>query len=129
MLSGGLAMKSSKVKFFCAAVAVTIVIYSLLVNLLVTIMSDRQGRSHFYRHFRNYTVTPSGRATQADLLLIATAFNLSVVGITGISGDRLMQINQFLKANALAGLGNAYLCLEEHEEAIDSYQKSFNFVF
>lgn len=58
------------------------------------------------------------------MLLIATAFNLSVVGITGISGDQLMQINQFLKANALAGLGNAYLCLEEHEEASASYQKS-----
>ena len=28
-----------------------------------------------------------------------------------------------------AGLGNAYLCLEEHEEAIASYQKSFDFVF
>ncbi len=101
MLSGGLAMKSSKVKFFCAAVAVTIVIYSLLVNLLVTIMTDRPWRSHFYRHCRNYTVTPSGRATQADLLLIATAFNVSVVGLTGISGDRLMQINQLLKANAI----------------------------
>jgi tetratricopeptide (TPR) repeat protein len=58
------------------------------------------------------------------LLLIGTAFNLSVVGITGIFGDQLMQINQFLKVNALAGLGNAYLCLEEHEEAIASYQKS-----
>ena len=63
------------------------------------------------------------------MLLIVTGFHLSVVGITGISGDRLMQINQFLKANALAGLGNAYLCLEEHEEAITSYQKSFDFVF
>ena len=35
-----------------------------------------------------------------------------------------MQINQLLKTNDLAGLGNAYLCLEEHEEAIASYQKS-----
>jgi len=35
-----------------------------------------------------------------------------------------MQINQFLKANAVAGLGNAYVCLEEHEEAMASYQKS-----
>jgi hypothetical protein len=40
-------MNSSKVKLSCTAVAVTIVISSLLPNSLVTIMADLQGSSRF----------------------------------------------------------------------------------
>jgi hypothetical protein len=47
MLLGGAAMNSSRAKLSDIMVAVTIVISSLLQNLLVTIMSDRLPRRVF----------------------------------------------------------------------------------
>ncbi|WP_293154993.1 MULTISPECIES: hypothetical protein [unclassified Microcoleus] len=47
-------MNSSRVKCFCATLAATIVISSLLGNLLVIIMGDREGRSNFDRKKDKY---------------------------------------------------------------------------
>lgn len=63
------------------------------------------------------------------MLLIATAFNLSVVGITGISGDRQKSLAIDLEikhrqgeATSLNNIGSVYRQLQQTEKAIKKYQ-------